>query len=308
MLVPELTRGWRPGRPVDLHATLGSLRHGRGDPAYRVDAHGAIWRASRTPDGAGTLRLAVNRADAEVTAAAWGSGAAWMIESIPALLGEADDPAGFVPCHQIVRESARRHPGWRVPRTGLVMESLVPAILEQKVTGAEASRSWRQLLWRFGEPAPGPEASPRGMRVIPARDRWLSIPSWEWHRAGVDGGRVRAIRSAALVAGRLEDTVRLGLAEAERRLRLIPGIGIWTAAEVRQRAHGDADAVSVGDFHLPGMVGWALTGRKVDDAGMLELLEAYAGHRYRAVRMIELAGVFPPRRAPRFAPRDYRRI
>jgi 3-methyladenine DNA glycosylase/8-oxoguanine DNA glycosylase len=306
VFVPELTRAWRPGRPVDLHATLGSLRHGSGDPAYRTDRQGAIWRASRTPDGPGTVRLAISPADAAVTAAAWGPGAAWLIESLPALLGEDDDPAGFLPCHEIVRQSARRYRGWRVPTTALVMESLVPAILEQKVTGREASRSWRELLWRFGDHAPGPDVMPRAMRVIPAPRTWVQIPSWEWHRAGVDGGRVRAIRSAAAVAGRLEETVRLGLAEAERRLRLIPGVGVWTSAEVRQRAHGDADAVSIGDFHLSGMVGWALTGRKVDDAGMLELLEPYAGHRYRAVRMIELAGLGPPRRGPRFAQRDYR--
>ena len=308
MFVPELARVWRPGWPVDLHATLSPLRHGRGDPAYRVDAHGAVWRTCRTPDGVGTIRLAIDRAAAAVVATAWGSGARWLIESLPLLLGEDDDPAGFVPRHEVVRESARRHPGWRVPRTGLVMESLVPAILEQKVTGAESWRSWRELLWRFGERAPGPVWMPRGMRVVPAPKGWCQIPSWEWHRAGMDGGRVRAIRAAAAVAARLEETVQFGMAEAERRLRAIPGVGVWTAAEVRQRAHGDPDAVSVGDYHLAGMVGWALLGRTVDDAEMLELLAPYAGHRYRAIRMIELAGTGPPRRGPRFAPRDYRRL
>jgi 3-methyladenine DNA glycosylase/8-oxoguanine DNA glycosylase len=231
-----------------------------------------------------------------------------MIECVPLLLGEDDDPAGFVPRHAVVRESTQRYPGWRVPRTGLVMESLVPAILEQKVTGAEAWRSWRELLWRFGEPAPGPAGMPRGTRVIPSPRDWREIPSWGWHRAGVDGGRVRAIRAAAAAAGRLEETIELGLVEAERRLRAIPGVGCWTAAEVRQRAHGDPDAVSVGDYHLAGMVGRALLGRAVDDAGMLELLAPYAGHRYRAVRMIELAGFAPARRGPRVAARDYRRL
>src|SRR4029450_12645772 len=156
VLVPETTRAWRPGRPVDLHATLGSLRHGSGDPAYRTDRRGTIWRAPRPPPGSGPrpggpcpgerarrpegrapVRLPLSRAKAAVTATAWGPGAAWLIESLPALLGEDDDPAGFVPCHEIVRQSARRYRGWRVPTTALVMESLVPAILEQKVTGRE---------------------------------------------------------------------------------------------------------------------------------------------------------------------------
>jgi 3-methyladenine DNA glycosylase/8-oxoguanine DNA glycosylase len=106
--------------------------------------------------------------------------------------------------------------------------------------------------------------------------------------------------NAARVAGRLEADA------AQARLRSLPGIGVWTAAEVRQRALGDPDAVSVGDYHIPGLVGWALTGRKVDDAGMLKLLEPYAGHRYRVTRLLELSGNHPPRRGPRMPVRDYR--
>jgi hypothetical protein len=37
-------------------------------------------------------------------------------------------------------------------------------------------------------------------------------------------------------------------------------------------------------------VGTALVGERVDDDAMLELLEPYRGHRYRAVRMIEPPG------------------
>jgi 3-methyladenine DNA glycosylase/8-oxoguanine DNA glycosylase len=174
------------------------------------------------------------------------------------------------------------------------------------VLGIEAHRAWRTLLYRFGDPAPGP--APRGMRVFPAPRTWARIPSWEWHRSGAEAVRARTIAGAARVAGRLEETVTLSPAEAGRRLRTLPGIGVWTAAEVLQRAHGDPDAVSVGDANLPGMVGWALAGRVVDDAGMLELLAPYAGHRYRVTRLVELSGPRPPRRGPRLPVRDYRRI
>jgi 3-methyladenine DNA glycosylase/8-oxoguanine DNA glycosylase len=201
---------------------------------------------------------------------------------------------------------ARRHSGWRVTKTQLVIESLVPAVLEQKVTGMESRRAFRHLLRRYGEPAPGPV--PAGLTVPPDAYGWRRVPSWEWHRAGVDGSRSRAIVEACRVAGRLEETVTMPMGEAERRLRSVPGIGIWTAAEVRQRAHGDADAVSVGDYHIPKLVGWALVGEAVDDARMLELLEPYAGQRYRAIRLIELSGLGPPRRGPRMPARDYRRI
>jgi 3-methyladenine DNA glycosylase/8-oxoguanine DNA glycosylase len=146
------------------------------------------------------------------------------------------------------------------------------------------------------------------MRVVPAPRTWAAIPSWEWHRAGVDAKRSATVVRAAHVAGRLEETTAMPADEAVRRLRAVPGIGAWTAAEVRQRAHGDPDAVSVGDLHLPKLVGWALAGRPVDDDGMLALLAPYAGHRYRAVRMLELSGYRYPRFAPRFAPRDFRTI
>jgi 3-methyladenine DNA glycosylase/8-oxoguanine DNA glycosylase len=146
------------------------------------------------------------------------------------------------------------------------------------------------------------------MRVFPPPRVWARIPSWEWHRAGVEMVRARTIGRACGVAGRLEEIVTLGAAEASRRLQLLPGIGVWTAAEVMQRASGDPDAVSVGDYNLPKAVGWALAGRVVDDAGMLELLAPFPGHRYRVTRLIELSGIRPPRRGPRMPVRDYRRI
>jgi 3-methyladenine DNA glycosylase/8-oxoguanine DNA glycosylase len=192
----------------------------------------------------------------------------------------------------------------RVGRSGRVFEALVPAVLEQKVVGREAHRAWRYLLLKFGEVAPGP--APDGMRVFPPPETWARIPSWEWHKAGVEGVRVRTIVTAAAVAARLEQILALDPAEADRRLISIPGIGPWTSAEIRQRAMGDPDAVSVGDYHLPRVVGWTLAQRIADDEGMLNLLAPYAGHRHRVTRLIELGGNHPPRRGPRMPVRDYR--
>lgn len=53
-------------------------------------------------------------------------------------------------------------------------------------------------------------------------------------------------------------------------------------------------------------MGFALTGQKTDDAGMLELLEPYAGQRYRIIRLIELVAPKPARRGSRMPVRDYR--
>ena len=299
-----LHSSWRPGRPVAVHATLATLRRGGGDPAYRLERDGTVWRTCRTPLGPATLRLTSAPADGEVRVTAWGAGAGWAVDAVPDLLGRRDDPDGFAPEHPVLRDAWRHAPGWRVPRTGLVIEALVAAAIEQKVTGQEAFAGWRALVLRFGEVAPGPGGE-LGMRVVPTAQQWAQIPSWEWLRAGVDGARSATAVRAAQVAGRLEQTVDMEHSEAERRLRSVAGVGVWTAAEVRQRAHGDADAVSFGDYHQAKNIGWALTGSPVDDDGLAELLEPYRPHRYRVQRLLELAGATRPRRGPRMSPRTH---
>jgi endonuclease III len=304
---PGPSREWLAPFEVNIRLTLGVHRRGPGDPAYRVDGAGAIWRTMLTPEGPGTLRVTSRRPDGPgtlVTGQAWGPGAGWLLDRLPAQVGAHDDPSGFTPRHPVLADLALRYPGLRIGRTERVFEALVPAVLEQKVVGQEAHRAWRILLRKFGEPAPGP--APAGMRVVPPPRAWARIPSWDWHRAGVEGVRARTIINAANVASRLEEVLALDLAEADARLRSLPGIGVWTSAEIRQRAAGDPDAVSVGDYHLPRAVGWTLERRITDDAGMLELLAPYAGHRYRVTRLIELGGSEPPRRGPHLPVRDYR--
>ncbi|MCW2877964.1 MAG: 3-methyladenine glycosylase/8-oxoguanine glycosylase-like protein [Sphaerisporangium sp.] len=284
-------------------------RRGSSDPAWQSTPDGAVWRTSRTPEGAGTLRVTVEPREGVVVAQAWGAGAEWMLETLPQLLGSEDPLAEFTGLverlesggYELVRELATRYPGLRVGRTLRVFEALVPAVLEQKVVGREAWRAWRWLLRKYGEPAPGP--APAGMRVFPEPEVWRRIPSWDWHRAGAEAVRARTIVNATLHAEKLEAA---GSVEADRLLRALPGIGVWTSAETRQRAHGDPDAVSVGDYHLPSLVGWSLAGRKTDDAGMLELLAPFRGHRHRIIRLLELGGRRPPARGPRMAARDYR--
>jgi 3-methyladenine DNA glycosylase/8-oxoguanine DNA glycosylase len=239
-----------------------------------------------------------------VEASAWGAGADWVLEQLPAMLGAEDDPTGFEPRHDVIAEAHRRHPHWRIGRTGLVMEALVPGIIEQKVTGQEAFAGFRSLVYRFGERAPGP-GEERNLWVQPSPEQLRAIPSWEWLKLHIDPARSKALVRAARVASSLERTVGLPGDEVDRRLRSIPGIGVWTSAEVRFRAHGDADAVSFGDYHIAKDVGWALTGEEVDDDGLAELLEPYRPHRYRVQRLVELAGLHRPRRGPRMAPRTH---
>lgn len=298
-------RTWVPDGPLDLGLVLGPLRRGPGDPTFRAMADGSVWRASLTPVGPGTLRVSAR--GGEVRGEAWGPGAEWLLERLPEMLGHGDDPAAFTPRHRLVALARHRRPGLRLTRTGLVLESLIPSVLEQKVTTDEAYRAWRSLVRKFGETAPGPVGG--RMWVMPAPRTWALIPSWEWHRAGVDDKRASTILRAVRVAARLEQAAGMTPGEAQARLELVPGIGPWTSAETVQRSHGAPDAVTVGDLHLPGIVGWALAGdRDADDAVMLELLEPYAGQRHRAARLILLSGRVPPRRAPKMPKGDIGRL
>ncbi|MFE7975053.1 DNA-3-methyladenine glycosylase family protein [Streptomyces shenzhenensis] len=302
---PGRVRTWAPDGPLDLGLVLGPLRRGPADPTFSATPDGSVWRACRTPEGPGTLR--VSAYGGGVRGEAWGAGAGWLLERLPELLGAADDPDAFAPRHRLVAAARHRRPGLRLTRTGLVLESLIPSILEQKVTTGEAYRAWRLLVRTYGEPAPGPMAG--RMWVMPAPRTWALIPSWEWHRAGVDDKRASTILRAVRVAARLEEAVGMEPADAQARLEVVPGIGPWTSAETVQRSHGAPDAVTVGDLHLPGIVGWALAGdRHADDAVMLSLLEPYAGQRHRAARLILLSGRAPARRAPRMPRTDIGRL
>jgi 3-methyladenine DNA glycosylase/8-oxoguanine DNA glycosylase len=274
------------------------------DPAHRFDREG-VWWACATPDGDATMCLRVQ--DREVWTTAWGAGAEWLLERVPVLLGGGQPPPDLdLAAHPLLREVARRHPGLRLPATGLVMDSLVPAVLEQKVTGTQAHRGWRGLLHKYGRPAPGPR---QDLRVPPDAATILQIPGWVWHRMDVGPKRMRTLRAAATVADRLEEAAGMEPASARRRLRAVPGIGPWTAAETVQRVTGDPDAVSVGDFHIPSLVVHFFTGRaRGTDEEMLELLHPWTGYRQWIVRLIELAGVGKPKFGPRYAPQDMRRF
>ena len=301
-------RVWTPDWPCPAGVILGYHRRGGGDPTFRRTTDGAVWRGIRTPEGPTTLRVTSDPASGTVTGQAWGSGADWVLEKLPRLLGADDDPSGFVPRHKTIEDAWRRHRHWRLGASDLVMESLVPSIIEQKVTGQEAFAGFRVMVHRFGERAPGPpsEADPAlRLWVQPSPEQLRAIPSWEWLRLHIDGARSRPIQHAARVAKALERAGRETPEEFDRRLRTLPGIGVWTSAEVRSRAMGDADAVSFGDYHVARNVGWALVGRIIDDEEMAEVLAPYAGHRHRVQRLVELIGSRVPRRGAKMAPRTH---
>lgn len=278
---------------LDLRRSLHPLRLGKHDPTINL-VQGAMLRATRTPEGRATMRVEHQGDRLEVEA--WGDGAEWALAGAPSSLGVLDDRAGFEPAHPVVADLHRRADGLRLPRTERVIEALVPAILSQKVTGFEAKRSFRQLVERWGEPAPGPG----GLTLLPAPEVIAELGYYELHVVGVEKRRADTLKRVCAHATRLEAAGALGTAQLRGRLEAIPGVGAWTSAEVARLAHGDADAVSVGDFHVKNLVAFALAGelRGTDDR-MLQLLEPFAGHRGRVCLLIESAGISAPKYGPR---------
>jgi 3-methyladenine DNA glycosylase/8-oxoguanine DNA glycosylase len=291
---------------VSPSITLFPLRRGPRDPCFQVGADGAIWRTSLL--GSGSVTARINRAASNtVDCTAWGSGAEEFLEALPAMLGAQDDPSDFAPVNPIVADAHRRVPHLRLGRTDRVLEALIPAVLEQRVPGADAFRAWRLLVTKFGTHPPGP--APARMRVPPSAEVWRRIPSWEFHRANVDPGRARTVVNCAQRGPSLERLTSWPAAKAREALTSLPGVGVWTAAETAQRAFGDPDALSVGDYHIAKMIGWTLLGHPIVDADMVELLEPMRPHRHRVVRLLEASGLaYEPRRGARLPVQDIRAL
>ena len=308
--------GFRPDEVCDvevperyeLGATTGAYRLGQRDLAVRADGASSTWRAVRTPDGPGSVHYH-HAAEGRVRVSAWGPGAGWLARQAPMALGTDDDLAGFgelVAGHRLLGPLHRRRPGWRIGGSGAVLDALVLSIVSQKVTGLEAKRAWHGIVRRWGSPAPGPS----GLRLPPTAADLAALAYHDLHRLGVERKRAEVVLAAAraTVAGRLPATTDAPWPDAEVALRGIPGVGVWTAAEVRRIALGDADAVSFGDYHLPNIVAFNLVGeRRGTDEQMAELLEPFRPHRGRVVRLLELAGARPPRRGPRLPPNGLER-
>ncbi|MGY0236679.1 DNA-3-methyladenine glycosylase family protein [Longispora urticae] len=291
-----------PPAGYHLAGSVGPLSMGRHDPCARFVA-GTFWWTARTPDGPATLSL--TRVGADLHATGHGPGAAHVLDRADAVAGLRDDLTGFAElagAHPLVARLAKTHRGVRLPATGQVFARLLRAVLEQKVTGKEAYGAYSAIVRTFGTPAPGPVPA---LWVPPDPADLAAAPYWEFHPLGVEQRRADTLRRAAAVAARLERCA--DAAEATARMTALPGIGPWTAAEVVRTAYGDPDAVSVGDYHLPNIVAWALAGEpRADDARMLDLLAPFAGHRGRVCVLLAAAGVGgPPRRGPRMPVRSF---
>jgi 3-methyladenine DNA glycosylase/8-oxoguanine DNA glycosylase len=298
-----VTRRMTPPERYHFGASVRPLLVPKSDPCG-LFRDGELWLSARTSEGPAALHLAAR--GGELIATGHGPGAAWIVDRADAIAGLRDDLSGFPALaarNPVVARLAKTFAGVRLPATGQVFPRLLRAILEQKVTGKEAHRSYRAICRHFGEPAPGPADL-----LLPPDPAAISASAyWVFHPFGVEQRRTQALLRAARVAERLDRCV--DAAEATTRLTALPGIGPWTAAEVVRYSFGDPDAVSVGDFHIPNTVAWALAGEaRGTDARMLELLEPFRGHRGRVCELFALGGIGAPKFGPRMPVRSFARF
>jgi 3-methyladenine DNA glycosylase/8-oxoguanine DNA glycosylase len=214
------------------------------------------------------------------------------------MLGRND--SGYSPSdddHPAIRAAHRNHRGLRCGASGMLYHELLPTVLAQRITSGEALRQWRQVCRRLGAPAPGPDPT---LLLPPTPDRILDRPAWWFHPLGIESKRAETLRVVARYAARIGEWAELRSDEAAAKLMLLRGLGPWTIGSVLGPAFGDADAVPIGDYHIPHAVTWALTGRpRGSDELMLELLEPYRGQRGRVIRLLLLDGHSPPAFGPR---------
>lgn len=250
---------------------------------------------TRTPDGPGALQL-TRTTDTEVEAEAWGPGAEWMLEQAPRLLGAEDDLTGFEPPSGPLADKWRANP-FLLGRTDRLWDSLVGAVFGQKVQVKNAVKARRLLAATHGDPGPGPW----GGWVLPSPEHTAELGYADFHPFGVERKRAEILLRVAREMRRLQGLEKRHPDQVQARIQHIRGIGPWTAAMVTATALGHADAVPVGDFHLPNTVAWHLAGEeRGDDARMLELLEPYEGHRWRVLRLAKSSGS-APKRGPRLS-------
>jgi 3-methyladenine DNA glycosylase/8-oxoguanine DNA glycosylase len=284
----------------------------RGAVAVRIRA-GLLRRAE--PGPCGPLIFEATQRDEHVELSIWGPASTpspareQALEAARAWVGWHDDIPDLVAItagHTALQQAAQQIGAVRLSRLPRVGEAVGRAVLSQLVQGFEADRSIAQLAAATGQPAS------RDLWCWPTPTALGHTPAHAMRRCGISLRCATALHASALDDPQLE-RVRTDFAKLDRRLRAIPGIGVWTSAQTRL-ALGDPDAVSVGDYNLPGMVCTALAGPGAgppSDELMLELLEPYHGQRGRVIILVVAAVIrqlLPRarRRAPRAAPSAHR--
>ncbi len=259
-------------------------RFGRSDPTVMIDArrHERYAKCSHTPLGPVTM---VAWQDDAVEAALYGPGIEWLAPRLRALLG-VDDPADFAPSHPKLLAWRRLFRATRLVEAISLAEQHAILILQQRITFTEAARSWRAMCLRLQRPAPGPLP----LWLPPTPDDWLALPQPHARALEIDAHRWHALQQASRAAAEVESR-RADRAALSDYLSAIPGTGPWTTGLMLGLGTGDADAIVLGDVHMPHDVSALLTGVPFgSDEKMVALLEPFRPHRFRVVRVMLATG------------------
>jgi len=280
--------------PFDLSSTTRLLNVGS------RERDGAWWWATGTSAGPATIR--VKRSHSGVEAESWGPGGDVLLDRLAALVG-AHDVVGIDADDVKVADLLRRSAATRLGATGAVFESTVLTVLGQLVTKVESRDARRRLVYRFGEPGPGPNPS---LKMFPRPEVIAALTYDDLHDVGVERKRASTVIEVARRSKRLDEILGMDNEAARRRLLAVRGIGPWTSEIVMGVAFGDKDAVPPGDYHLPNSIAFALAGEaRGNDARMFELLEPYRPERRRVIVALKVAGLHAPRYGPRTAIRHH---
>ena len=168
-----------------------------------------IERATLTPFGAAAIAVVVgsdHHPGAIQHVEAWGDGAEWLLGTVASLCARSPEHRSSTgPLsgrHAALDGALRRFGHLHLPASRTPYHELLPAILGQRITAAQALAQWARLCERYGEPAPGP----LGLRLPPSAARLLRVPAWEFHRLGIEEQRARTLRVAARHAAYIDRT------------------------------------------------------------------------------------------------------
>jgi len=278
-------------RPLDVDRTFAMQRFGMYDPTARL-ARGAIRKAFATPRGACVVSIAQKRDAIEIEAS--GGDEEEVAADLASAVVEDDGYDAFAPTHPLLAKLHRTLSGLRIVRVPWRFDVAACTILQQRVTVREAFQEWRRIAARYGETV-------GDLRVFPSALAIAKMDTWRLEELGVDPKRARALHALARDVHRRDlfarhDATNAARERVRKTMMSVRGIGPWTTEVTLGFAFGDPDAVPLADLHLPHLVTWALAReRRGSDARMVELLEPFRGHRFRAIRLLLSAGISVPR-------------
>lgn len=140
-------------------------------------------------------------------------------------------------------------PGLRVPGAWDGFELAVRAVLGQQITVGAARKLAGKLVAAYGEALPAGLASPSLTHVFPTPARLATAPLATLGMPRARAATLAALATAADGDPRLFERAR-DLDDAIARLRVLPGIGEWTAQYIAMRALREPDAFPASDIGL----------------------------------------------------------